>query len=223
MFVLCVLLVVLNTQACPVGFYGKKCSYKCRQTCVGCNSTSGVCETGCLAGWRGSYCLEQCNAGYYGNNCSSRCGHCLDNVTCHYITGNCLNGCHTGYEEPMCTEVKMAILPIIGAVVGILIAAKMIIEGVFALLRNRRNIAQKETLIHNHNLPTDNRTHLFNVSETDPVYLEYLELELNRGSQTFEKLQFQRIVDRNRHQGIDLNTSAPNHEKLQSLRESYSE
>lgn len=56
------------------------------------------------------FSLLECNAGYYGNNCSSRCGHCLDNVTCHYITGNCLNGCHTGYEEPMCTEGNLLLL-----------------------------------------------------------------------------------------------------------------
>ena len=44
--------------ACPDGFFGQQCVNKCNSTCYGCNIISGLCDNGCLSGWKGNYCHE---------------------------------------------------------------------------------------------------------------------------------------------------------------------
>lgn len=45
-------------KACPRGYFGNGCFEKCNDTCVGCNNMNGLCDFGCIAGWRGGFCNE---------------------------------------------------------------------------------------------------------------------------------------------------------------------
>lgn len=45
-------------QACPRGYFGNECSEKCNDRCVGCNNVNGLCDFGCIPGWRGDFCNE---------------------------------------------------------------------------------------------------------------------------------------------------------------------
>lgn len=44
--------------ACPDRFFGKDCSEKCIATCAGCNKFNGLCDSGCIYGWKGYFCNE---------------------------------------------------------------------------------------------------------------------------------------------------------------------
>lgn len=44
--------------ACPDGFFGKDCSEKCIATCAGCNTFNGLCDSGCISGWKGYFCNQ---------------------------------------------------------------------------------------------------------------------------------------------------------------------
>lgn len=43
---------------CPHGFFANNCSEKCIDTCAGCNNINGLCESGCIPGWKGDLCSE---------------------------------------------------------------------------------------------------------------------------------------------------------------------
>lgn len=43
---------------CPHGFFANNCSEKCIDTCEGCNNINGLCEYGCIPGWKGDLCSE---------------------------------------------------------------------------------------------------------------------------------------------------------------------
>lgn len=48
-------LVVVLFQACPSGYYGYNCHYKCSVNCKvpgQCDKESGQCEGGCQSGWK---------------------------------------------------------------------------------------------------------------------------------------------------------------------------
>ena len=44
---------------CNDGFYGQDCSFKCISTCASCNNVNGVCDSGCLPGWKGVDCRKR--------------------------------------------------------------------------------------------------------------------------------------------------------------------
>ena len=44
---------------CNDGFYGQDCSFKCTSTCASCNNVNGVCDSGCLPGWKGIDCRKR--------------------------------------------------------------------------------------------------------------------------------------------------------------------
>lgn len=44
--------------ACPRGYFGNKCTEECNETCAECNNVNGMCESGCIPGWRGYLCNE---------------------------------------------------------------------------------------------------------------------------------------------------------------------
>ena len=44
---------------CNDGFYGQDCSFKCISTCASCNNVNGVCDSGCLPGWKGIDCRKR--------------------------------------------------------------------------------------------------------------------------------------------------------------------
>ena len=44
---------------CNDGFYGQDCSFKCTSTCASCNNVNGVCDSGCLSGWKGIDCRKR--------------------------------------------------------------------------------------------------------------------------------------------------------------------
>lgn len=43
---------------CFDGFFGKDCLEKCIVICVGCNRFNGLCDFGCIYGWKGYFCNE---------------------------------------------------------------------------------------------------------------------------------------------------------------------
>lgn len=51
----------LLPPACPRGYFGKDCAQKCNDTCIGCNTSNGLCESGCSPGWKGDYCHKGCS------------------------------------------------------------------------------------------------------------------------------------------------------------------
>ncbi|XP_078327391.1 uncharacterized protein LOC111112176 [Crassostrea virginica] len=89
--------------ACPYGFFGQDCVNSCNNTCKGCNTVNGVCDTGCFPGWNGKYCHEKCDK-TYGPGCTETCGHCLDSKPCHHINGSCVNGCAPGFLGDTCMK-----------------------------------------------------------------------------------------------------------------------
>ena len=51
-----IFLTIVFYIACPYGYYGLDCKHACNSTCMGCEAVSGLCNTGCIPGWRGDYC-----------------------------------------------------------------------------------------------------------------------------------------------------------------------
>lgn len=43
-------------QACHRGFFGYDCSERCLDKCTGCNAITGLCDSGCIPGWKGYFC-----------------------------------------------------------------------------------------------------------------------------------------------------------------------
>lgn len=41
---------------CDTNHFGPNCRYTCNANCRSCNKTTGVCEFGCKAGWKGVMC-----------------------------------------------------------------------------------------------------------------------------------------------------------------------
>jgi hypothetical protein len=44
--------------ACTFGTFGDDCRERCNITCKGCDTITGICDSGCHPGWKGSYCGE---------------------------------------------------------------------------------------------------------------------------------------------------------------------
>uniref|UniRef100_K1RQK3 Multiple epidermal growth factor-like domains 10 n=1 Tax=Magallana gigas TaxID=29159 RepID=K1RQK3_MAGGI len=92
----------VEVYACFRGFFGQECSQKCIDTCAGCNDINGLCEYGCIPGWKGYFCNEECDKGSYGFECNGTCGYCRDTNQCSNVNGTCLTGCDAGYEGDLC-------------------------------------------------------------------------------------------------------------------------
>ena len=45
--------------ACHDGYFGFNCIHQCNKKCKGCDRVDGLCNTGCLQGWAGTYCEER--------------------------------------------------------------------------------------------------------------------------------------------------------------------
>ncbi|KAI3388464.1 hypothetical protein SNEBB_009645 [Seison nebaliae] len=75
-------------KLCKNGKWGKYCDQPCN--CNGgvqCDTFTGQCPSGCIAGWTGSSCYNQCNVGTCGYGCAKKCGLCQ--VGCSPVTGIC--------------------------------------------------------------------------------------------------------------------------------------
>lgn len=46
------------SSGCPELFWGEDCVRKCPDKCKGCNNINGLCEFGCVLGWKGYHCSE---------------------------------------------------------------------------------------------------------------------------------------------------------------------
>lgn len=46
-------------SVCQHGYFGQGCASRCKDTCNGCNSTHGFCDSGCLPGWNGESCRKR--------------------------------------------------------------------------------------------------------------------------------------------------------------------
>lgn len=51
-------LFFISSSACQHGFFGENCAMKCVDTCNDCNDVTGLCDHGCLPGFRGYICQE---------------------------------------------------------------------------------------------------------------------------------------------------------------------
>lgn len=56
---------------CGENFFGRNCNSSCNATCKSCNRSTGVCDTGCLPGWRGAFCHKGSSSVY------NRCLMCI--------------------------------------------------------------------------------------------------------------------------------------------------
>lgn len=54
-------------KECEENFFGRNCNSSCNATCKSCNRSTGVCDTGCLPGWRGAFCHKGSSSVY--NRC----------------------------------------------------------------------------------------------------------------------------------------------------------
>ncbi|XP_052695080.1 protein glp-1-like isoform X2 [Crassostrea angulata] len=97
---------------CDRGFFGIGCNEKCGHCRdeYQCSNETGVCLTGCGAGYKGDLCKTRCDKGSYGVGCNETCGHCRDLNQCSNVNGSCLTGCGTGYQGDLC---KPRIIPLI--------------------------------------------------------------------------------------------------------------
>lgn len=109
-----------NTPLCEVGWYKEDCRSECPdgkfgETCVydcghcfnnSCNNTNGICEQGCLPGYKPSdvMCKTICDPGRYGENCGQPCGNCRNNTDCQPEDGLCKEGCEVGYQGSICKD-----------------------------------------------------------------------------------------------------------------------
>uniref|UniRef100_A0A8W8NVK7 Scavenger receptor class F member 2 n=1 Tax=Magallana gigas TaxID=29159 RepID=A0A8W8NVK7_MAGGI len=89
---------------CDRGFFGIGCNEKCGHCRdeYQCSNETGVCLTGCGAGYKGDLCKTRCDKGSYGVGCNETCGHCRDLNQCSNVNGTCLTGCGTGYQGDLC-------------------------------------------------------------------------------------------------------------------------
>uniref|UniRef100_A0A8W8NZY9 Scavenger receptor class F member 2 n=1 Tax=Magallana gigas TaxID=29159 RepID=A0A8W8NZY9_MAGGI len=93
---------------CDRGFFGIGCNEKCGHCRdeYQCSNETGVCLTGCGAGYKGDLCKTRCDKGSYGVGCNETCGHCRDLNQCSNVNGTCLTGCGTGYQGDLCKPPK---------------------------------------------------------------------------------------------------------------------
>lgn len=49
-------IIIFVDIACLRGYFGQDCSEKCIETCAGCNNVNGLCDSGCIPGWKGYFC-----------------------------------------------------------------------------------------------------------------------------------------------------------------------
>ncbi|XP_067678949.1 multiple epidermal growth factor-like domains protein 6 [Haliotis asinina] len=101
-FAVCDLIVACE---CPVGMFGQACELfcHCNDTQSGCDKVTGLCASGCAAGWTGMDCQTECMSGKYGAGCKETCGHCYGR-SCDHVTGECPGGCTEGYQGQKCLE-----------------------------------------------------------------------------------------------------------------------
>ncbi|XP_046544878.1 multiple epidermal growth factor-like domains protein 6 [Haliotis rubra] len=101
-FAVCDLIVACE---CPVGLFGQACESfcHCKDTQSGCDKVTGLCASGCAAGWTGMDCQAECVSGKYGVGCTETCGHCYGR-SCDHVTGECPGGCTEGYQGQKCLQ-----------------------------------------------------------------------------------------------------------------------
>nr|XP_022304858.1 uncharacterized protein LOC111111943 isoform X3 [Crassostrea virginica]XP_022304859.1 uncharacterized protein LOC111111943 isoform X3 [Crassostrea virginica] len=135
-------------QQCVSGYYGENCSSKCGY-CLDdetCHHINGKCEHGCNPGYMASFCTKECTAGKYGLNCAMDCGKCSNTSKCFHVNGTCPSGCSAGFQGHTCKAIISSqtaspgnTVPIVGGVVGVLVAAVVILVVVFMIRRKRTN------------------------------------------------------------------------------------
>uniref|UniRef100_A0A8W8NWE7 Scavenger receptor class F member 2 n=2 Tax=Magallana gigas TaxID=29159 RepID=A0A8W8NWE7_MAGGI len=95
-----------ETTDWPIGSYGyyydEMCGH-CKDP-TQCSPYTGICLTGCSAGYFGPSCKEECHIGNYGYNCNETCGHCKDLSQCSTTSGFCHTGCSYGYTGGLCKK-----------------------------------------------------------------------------------------------------------------------
>ncbi|XP_062579019.1 multiple epidermal growth factor-like domains protein 10 [Saccostrea cucullata] len=125
------------------------CSINCLYA-EGCNTTSGVCQKGCRAGWKGLKCDTPCEDGVYGIGCKQKCSaFCSVSGICDHETGACKEGCKSGWVGMDCLQVKenvegkLALYIFVGA---FSIAVTVIVILIIYIIRLRGRIGQFHTI-----------------------------------------------------------------------------
>ncbi|XP_078328710.1 uncharacterized protein LOC111114478 isoform X1 [Crassostrea virginica] len=151
-------------QRCVSDYYGENCSRKCGY-CLDnetCHHINGNCEQGCNPGYIAPLCTKECSAGKYGLNCEMVCGKCSNTSKCFHVNGTCPSGCSAGFQGHTCKAIISSqtaspdnTVPLVGGVVGVLLAAVVILVVVFMIRRKRTNTpADKYLTAH---VETDNQ------------------------------------------------------------------
>ncbi|XP_071118995.1 multiple epidermal growth factor-like domains protein 10 isoform X1 [Haliotis cracherodii] len=101
-FAVCDLIIMCE---CPVGLFGRACESFCHCTDAknSCDKVTGLCESGCAAGWIGIGCQTECAHGKFGVGCSETCGRCYGDP-CDHATGECPGGCTEGHQGQKCLQ-----------------------------------------------------------------------------------------------------------------------
>ncbi|CAL1529556.1 unnamed protein product [Lymnaea stagnalis] len=89
---------------CSPGYYGPECDRTCNceiesETCF---VSTGVCPSGCPAGYIGERCQTRCDDGFYGKNCLNECSEHCSNLACNVTSGAC--SCKPGYQGNTCLQ-----------------------------------------------------------------------------------------------------------------------
>ncbi|CAH1772950.1 unnamed protein product [Owenia fusiformis] len=90
----------VKINVCEKGYFGSTCASRChcKDSSEHCDKWTGVCTSGCAAGWKGTGCDQACDAGTFGSGCDKTC-HCKNNDVCDKATGECSNGCGAGWTD----------------------------------------------------------------------------------------------------------------------------
>lgn len=78
------------SSACPMGYYGKRCTSTCKCSNSTCNPIDGSCDY-CPPGTYGAHC-DACPKFTFGEGCARRCQCGVDAHSCDAISGVCICG-----------------------------------------------------------------------------------------------------------------------------------
>ncbi|XP_053400714.1 multiple epidermal growth factor-like domains protein 10 [Mercenaria mercenaria] len=92
---------------CNAGTFGDECTRTCSRQCKDsvCSKLNGVCNEGCIPGYKGRHCNTSCKTGTYGDSCKFNCsGNCRNNEVCRKTDGVCAGGCSPGFKGAKCDQ-----------------------------------------------------------------------------------------------------------------------
>ncbi|XP_060560019.1 cell death abnormality protein 1-like [Ruditapes philippinarum] len=163
-------------DGCKENFYGDSCNISCAFTCKIQTTTSGsICQQS------NGKCLYGCVDSFHGLQCSENCSVYCSDTLCDQDDGKCTKGCKTRVkDDTICSldsesqqgedkgNQDSLIGPIVGGIVGILVATTVIV-GVIIFCRRRqgnKGQGQRSDLENTQSIKEDEKKHTYgNISE----------------------------------------------------------